>query len=264
MAGLSIGIAWEETKAFIARDKRLLVPLALGLIVVPGAFLGLVAPGAQMGTQDKNVTAMILTIAAAVIGLIAQLTVIKLALGFSGSLGDAIRLAVQRVGVLLLAMAILVLPVALLTMVIGGVVEANGGAAAASAPKGIAAILLLVVIAVFMWLAVRLLLVSVVVMAEKLGPIGLLKRSFDLTRGQFWRLFAFVLLLFAALLALVVAVGAVGAALVTAVFGPPDAMTVGALIVGLLSGLVQAGVGVVYAAMLARLYPQLSAAPANA
>ncbi len=261
MVTVSIGRAWEETKAFIARDKRLLVPLALGLIVLPTAVVGLVAPGAQLGGQEKDLTGAVLTLVDALIGLIAQLTVIRLALGFSGSLGDAIRLAVGRLWILLAAMAILVLPFVLLSVTVGGVVDPKGGAVA-SGVKGVAAVFLLVTTGVFIWLAVRVLLVSVVTMAEEHGPVVLLKRSFAITRGHFWRLLAFVLLMLAAFLALIVAVGVVGAALVTALFGAPDPMTIGALIVGLLSGLVQAGVAVVYVAMISRIYAQLAAAQA--
>ncbi len=260
MTAVSIGRAWEETKAFIARDKRLLVPLALGLIVLPTAIVGLVAPGAQIGGADKNVTGAALTLADALIGLVAQLTVVRLALGFSGSLGQAMALAARRLWVLLSAMLILVLPFVLLSVTVGGFIDPKSGGVA-SGPRGVAALLLLVVIGAFIWLAVRLLLVSVVVMAEDQGPVALLKRSFAITRGHFWRLLAFVLLILSAFLALIVAVGAVGAALVTAVFGAPDAMTVGALIVGLLTGAIQAGVAVVYVAMLSRIYAQLAAAP---
>lgn len=54
--------------------------------------------------------------------------------------------------------------------------------------------LVLATVVVMTWLSIRLLLVPQAIAIEKLGPLRAIRRSWQLTRGQFWRLFGIYLL----------------------------------------------------------------------
>ena len=56
------------------------------------------------------------------------------------------------------------------------------------------ALALLVLLPILIFFAVRLIMSSSVASAETVGPLGILRRSWQLTRGHWWRLFAFFLL----------------------------------------------------------------------
>src|SRR5947209_20548274 len=117
MRALSISAAWDETKAILARDGRLLASVALALIALPSAISGLVNPS---GMADTTTPAWVTAIAilAALVGLAGQLALIRLALGPSVTVGGAIghgirRLPVHFVAVLLLVVLLLIIGVPL-------------------------------------------------------------------------------------------------------------------------------------------------------
>jgi hypothetical protein len=85
-----------------------------------------------------------------------------------------------------------------------------------------------------------------------------LKRSWALTAGNFGRLLGFILLFLVAALVVAMAIGAVGGLLVNILFGSAAPFSLGALVLALLVGLLQAALVVVYVVMLARIYIQLS------
>ena len=61
-------------------------------------------------------------------------------------------------------------------------------------------------------------LASAVASAEQVGPVGILRRSWDLSHGNWWRLFVFLLLFFVGALCLVWAVETVFALLARVLF----------------------------------------------
>jgi hypothetical protein len=121
------------------------------------------------------------------------------------------------------------------------------------------AVLFLVVVALLVVLAVRLIIAAAVATAEPLGPVGILQRSWQLTSGSWWRLFGFLVLFIIAVLCVMVAVGAIIGILAGIVLGPPEPMSVSALVVALVTQLAIAAVTVVFLVMLTRIYLQLAA-----
>jgi membrane-anchored glycerophosphoryl diester phosphodiesterase (GDPDase) len=94
--------------------------------------------------------------------------------------------------------------------------------------------------------------------AEDGGPVHIFRRSWDLTAGHYWRLLGFLALV--GLVAIVVLLTAqiTGGLLAEAAFGEAKPLTVSALIVALITGVVQTALVVIVATMTARIYVQLA------
>ena len=86
-------------------------------------------------------------------------------------------------------------------------------------------------------------------------------RSWALTKGAFWRLLVLALLLGILAVVLDLAVTAVVGSIATLAAGEARAFNLSALIVALAGGLVGAIVSTVSAAMVGRVYAQLSVEP---
>jgi uncharacterized membrane protein YjgN (DUF898 family) len=109
-----------------------------------------------------------------------------------------------------------------------------------------------------LFFAIRMMMTSAVASAESANPLAIIKRSWDLTRGNWLRLFGFFLLFLVAALVVVSAVGAVIGVVSELLLGGAEPMTVGALIVALVTQLVSAAVSVLLMLMIARIYVQLA------
>jgi hypothetical protein len=84
-----------------------------------------------------------------------------------------------------------------------------------------------------------------------------------MTRGSFWKLLGFVLLLAIAFAVAGLAISAVVGTLVTLAFGRPEPWSVSLLLIALVGGLIQAAFVTIYSAMLARIAVQLDDAPTS-
>ncbi len=113
-------------------------------------------------------------------------------------------------------------------------------------------------VALFVYLGARLITATAVASAENHGPVGILQRSWALSRGKWWRLFGFLALFVIAAIALTLATEALTGLLVQILFGTPEPMSVGALVRALIGNLVIAAVTIVFLVMLARIYLQLA------
>lgn len=258
MAALSISRAWEESKDIFGRDGRLLVAVALALVVLPMVVLGLVAPS---GPEQGGLTGGILQILVALIAMIGQLALIRLAIGPATSVGSAISHGVRRFPALLGAMLLLLcliivvlIPVALVLAAMGAVDVENPTRAITGAAVGIMLLLVIAAIAV----SVKFLLTAPVASAEAAGPIAILKRSWTLTNGHYWKLLGFLLLLLIVAVILMAAAGAIGGILGALVSPGLEALSIGALVLALFTGIAQGAFTVLSAVMMARIYVQLS------
>ena len=110
----------------------------------------------------------------------------------------------------------------------------------------------------FIFVGVRLFPISAIAATEAGGPITLLKRSWELTKSNFGRLLALMLLLLCIAMILDLAVTAVVGSVSTLAFGEARSLSLSALIVALASGLVGAAVSSVSSAMVGRVYVQLA------
>ena len=255
MAKLSISKAWDETREVVARDGKLLGTIALALLVLPGIVSDLVTPAAPEGRFPPPGAWMIVAAAAILIGLAGQLSIIWLAMGSRATVGEAIRHGLQRAPSYIAATFIWVLPFAcLIYLLMRG--------ATPEAPSPASGLGLLILMPFLFFFLVRLLLSAPVAAAETGGPVQILKRSWQLTSGNWWRLFGFLMLLVIAGAILVLAVGAVAGIVARLLFGEIEPMTLGELLVSLVTQLVGAVFTSLLVIMLARLYVQASASGA--
>lgn len=246
---LSVSRAWDETRNVIGRDGRLLAIVALALMVLPGTVQTLVSPEAPAGKLPEPGAWMVVALVAIVIGLVGQLAVVRLAIGPQTSVGEAIGHGARRMPAYLASILLWILPiVGVIVLLVRIIREPN--------PPGAALVGFFVLLAVLVFLAVRMLLAAPVASAENVGPVGILRRSWQLTAGSWWRLFGFLVLFIIAAVIVMIAVEATIGLLVGIVFGTPEPMSVGALLVALATQLAVAAVTVVFLVMLARIYLQ--------
>ena len=253
MANLSISKAWDEARETLGRNASLLTTVALALFVLPGVVNDDVTPAAPPGEIPTLGTWTIVTVVALLIALVGQLAVIRLAIGSRLTVGEAIGHGARRAPAYFVATIIWILPFLIIGALLFGMVAKDP----TNAPPA-AAFALLLLACVMLFFAIRMLMTSPVASAEPVGPVAIIKRSWEMTRGNWWRLFAFFLLFVIAVLVAVTAVGAVAGIIAELVLGGDEPLTVGALFVALLTQLVSAAVSVVLMVMLARIYVQLA------
>jgi hypothetical protein len=249
---ISIGTAYSEGAAVLRHEKRLLAPLVLALLVVPVTVSQLVQPSNPFAGPDGFGSWMAIAILALLVQLVGQMAISRLAMGWNGSLGEAISLGLRRMpaavgGLLLyfLCLALLLVPLNMVLMI--------GGAGGAQANPASALTLIAMFIA-----GPRIMLAPAIAMNERLGPWALVKRTWAASRGHYARLLGFFMLFLAASIILALAVSAVIGSLATLAFGAPEPMSVSRLLMALAGGLVQGIAATLYAAMLGRIVAQLA------
>lgn len=256
MVGLSLSRAWDETKAVLGRDGRLFVAVALALFVLPGVILDITVPDAPAGQFPPAGPWMIIAVVAILISLIGQLAVIRLAMGPHLTVGQAIAHGGRRVLAYIAAVLLWSVPILLVASILFAIVDGGGTQAA----RGIGALALLLLGIFGIFIAVRLILASAVAGAEPISPSAILRRSWALTGGNWWRLFLFLVMFAIGALVLVVAVQSVTTLIARMLLGGTGPMTVGGLLVAIASQLVSAIVSVGFFVMVARIYAQLAGA----
>jgi hypothetical protein len=263
---LSIGTAWAEAAAFVRNERRLLAPVVLGLVMVPAVIASMVQPDASPGARPEPGGWMIVTLITLLAMIIGQLAIALLATGWRGSVGAAIGRGVKRLPTLILAGFAIMIPIFIamtVIMLLSGVEPGGDGLGSRSSAGPASSLLVLLFVPAVLYLAVRLLPLVPIVANSDHGPITALKRSFAMTRGNFWKLLGFVLLLAIAFLVAGVAISAVVGTLVTLAFGRPEPWSVSLLLIALVGGLIQAAFVTIYSAMLARIAVQLDDAPTS-
>ena len=256
MAKMSLSRAWDETKVVLSRDGKLLAAVALALLVLPGTLSDLVTPAAPQGEMPEPGAWMIVALVALLIGIVGQLAIVRLATTSGLQVGDSIRHGAMRAPSYVGAVLIWILPFALaFSLLMPRIAQAP--------PDGAAALGFLLLLPIVIFIFVCLSPLAAVASQEASGPVSLLKRSWQLSRGNWWRLFAFILVCVAALLVLYLSVQAVVGSLVSLFVGRIEPMSLAALLVSLATQLVTAIVTVGFLVMLARIYLQL-AGPAHA
>src|SRR5690349_2860725 len=93
---LSIGQAWDDTKAVFRADGGAIFAVALALTVLPGAILETAAPSG-MRNADTHWSIALLGFVAALLSLTSQIAVSRIALGHPTTVGAALALAFRRV-----------------------------------------------------------------------------------------------------------------------------------------------------------------------
>ncbi len=262
MSSLSIGKAWDEAKSALQAHRKLIVPVALGMVLLPAVVASMIEPQVPAGQQPPPGPWMLGALAMIIVMIIGEIAMVLLVNGWRGSVGEAIGQASRRTPTLILAALAFLVPIILLFSIILAITaigSIESGEFDWTALSGTGWLLLFLCTLVLLYASIRLLPLVAVVACEAVGPIAAIKRSFALTSGHFWRLLGFLLLLMVAFLIVALTVGAVVGGLVTIGLGQPEPWSLSLLLIALAGGLVQAGFVMVYIAMLARIYAQLSA-----
>jgi hypothetical protein len=253
VAKLSISKAWDETRSIVARDRGLLFTVALALFVLPGVISDLVTPDAPASGFPPVGYWTAVTVVALLIALVGQLAIIRLGIGSRATVGEAIGDAARRAPAYFIATLIWVLPFLLIGAALLGLVAKEP-----ENPPPSAALALILLVGVMLFFAIRMMMTAPVATAEAAGPVAILKRSWELTRGNWLRLFGFFLLFLLAAGIVVAAVGAVLGIIVELALGGSEPMTVGALVLSLITQIAGAAVSVLLMLMIARCYVQLA------
>ncbi|HEX8667212.1 MAG TPA: glycerophosphoryl diester phosphodiesterase membrane domain-containing protein [Allosphingosinicella sp.] len=265
MSSLSTTAAWNETAEILKRDFGAFFTIAIAFNALPSVAMQVFS--ARLNPTELPDAALLLLIFPVVLllAIVGTLAVTALALGRENVVGRAIRHGFRRCLPMFGASALIFLPAALIAASTLGAVglRPDAAAGAAPAPNGPAALAMLALLIVFLLVWVRLIMMTPVAAAEEQGPLGIIRRSWELTRGRFWPLLGFVLLLLLAFIVLTIAVAAVFGILVTLAAGPPRPGTLAAFLLALVNGLVNAAVIVVFTTMVARLYVQIAGAGAG-
>jgi hypothetical protein len=253
VAKLSISRAWDEARGTLATNASLLSTIGLAMFVLPGVIGELMTPAAPEGQLPPFGAWTVVAGIVVLIALVGQLAVIRLAIGSRSTVGEAIGHAARRAPAYFAATLIWVLPFLLVGAVLVGMIAKNP-----ESPPPAAVLVLLLLALVMLFFAIRMLMTSAVASSETHGPVRIIRRSWELTAGNFWRLLVFFILLVVTLLVAAVAIGSIAGIIAEVALGGVEPMSVGALFVALVTQLVSAAVSVVLMVMLARIYVQLA------
>lgn len=208
--GVKIGTVWDRTTEVLSGRSGAIATVAFVTLVLPtvvASAIGLVAPQPVL----LRLLGSIVNVMSALLAIGGALAILALATHPSTGPAAAYRQAKERllpaIGVSLVLAAIVLLllvPIFVVLMATGFDFTAASAAATADTPTsmpvpaaGVSLFIVLYCAALFVvtiWAGARLMLVTVVVLNERLG-LGAIRRSIELTRGMTWKLFG-VLLLF--------------------------------------------------------------------
>lgn len=251
--------AWREAVAMMTANREVLLVVAGIFFLLPSVVLAL-----SMGNLDEVMMSDPEAAQAQIYALYAQwwwllaLVLLVQAVGFLALLAllrDSSRPTVAEalktglVGLLPAFGAYIVMTVGL-----GLMVGALFGVAGVIGNAAIAALIALLVVVLVIYVFVKLSLSGPVIAIDRVfNPVKVLTRSWQLTKGNSFRLFLFYMLLsIVYVIVTLLLVPIVGAA--TLAFGQDTAL----LISGIVSGLISAGVTVVFVAIIAAVHRQLS------
>jgi hypothetical protein len=248
---LSLSKAWDETREEIARDGKLIATVALAMFFLPGVILGVLEPNAgPIPTTGKE--ALVSTLVA-LIALVGQLAIIRMALGARSTVGDAIGHGARRVPAYLLASLLWAGPLA-----IAGYLNGFQIWRAPQDATGVQVVAALLIILALLIVGVRMMMTSSIASAENVNPLEIVRRSWQLTSGHWWKLFGLLCIFLLLTIVVMAAVGAIIGIATSLLFDPIEPMTVGALFIAVCTQLVSAIFTTGLLIMLARIYAQLS------
>ncbi|MEO6224636.1 MAG: glycerophosphoryl diester phosphodiesterase membrane domain-containing protein [Sphingomicrobium sp.] len=256
MARISLSRAWDEAKRIFAHDGGLLAAVALALLVLPDIVVGVMSPSTEIA---PSLPGRFIGLVAVFVSIIGQLAIVRLALGPSTTVGQAIGHGARRFpaafsALLLLGLGVFLIAVPVVAVLIAaGMVDVSSGRATPDATVPV-----LVLVTAFLLLAVRFMLTVPIASAEPAGPLAILKRSWRLSKGSYWALFALELLLLLVAVVLMVTAQLAGGVIASFVGGNLTPYGLAALILAIIVALAQAAFTVLASVMLARIYVQLA------
>ncbi|HZF96197.1 MAG TPA: hypothetical protein VEZ20_15145 [Allosphingosinicella sp.] len=266
MAKLSLNDAWNDTAAFVKREWRLLVPIALLLNALPMAFATALMPSISPQSPFQPGLWLLAIPVAAFIGIVGNVAICWLAMSSGRSVGEGLKRGVARFLPLFALYLLVGLATGLLFLIVAAIAGLLFSGLDPQSPSpgalaGLGLLLLLVMVPALLVLSVRLMMAAPVAAAEEGGPIAILKRSLALTRPVFWPLLGFLIL--TTVLSLVVQ--RVGTAIVgipiLLVAGPPREGGISQVLLLLVGAAIATVVTVYLTTMVARIYLRLAGRP---
>jgi hypothetical protein len=264
MANLSITQAWNETAEFVRREAGLLFPIAFLLVALPGGIVQLFVPEPG-GTSAEQVGRLLMLIplglVAGILGMIGTIALTYLALQPGASVGEALKVGGRRFLMLLAASLLIVLGLIASLIPLVAVFMALGVREGVTPTGATASAVFLIFLVYLIGLAalwVRLMLMTPVAAVENAGPIAIIRRSWNLTAGHFWKLLGFLLLFLLAALVVLIAFSAVVGIFLALLVGRPEPGTTAMIIFMLVTALFQSAFSLVLVTLVARIYAQLA------
>jgi hypothetical protein len=268
MPSLSITRAWNETAEFVRKEAGLLLPLAFMLVALPVALVEAVAPPPVMPGQAPPAGAWLALIPVVLLtSMIGNLAISYLAIRPGTSVGEAIGRGARRflpllaVAVLLMiagAVAFFVAAMVMVILVPGAVEQAQGGVAGGAMATA-TVLTLVVLLPLLIYFGARLMLMTPIAAGEETGPIGLIRRSWALTRNHVWKLIAFMILVGITVGVVSGVIQMLAGILFALLLGPPEPGSTSALLVTLVMAAVNTVMTAYLGTFVARIYVQLAA-----
>lgn len=268
VAKISVSKAWDQTTAFIGRERRLVSPVVLALVFLPTLLFRVFAPQpsfAEMMAGNYPAWLPWLSYGLLFVQLIGGASLILMALGSRDAVGGTIIAGFFRAVVIVLAMLIgslLAVPILVVLMIVGGI-----GGGLPTDPSAISPSFLLIALVVcvaFVLLVLRMILFIPAAVAERVGPWAALRRGWQLGRGNGGRLIATMLLLFIGAMVLNYAATAVVGTAARLALGSDQGTSIGGILVALIVAAIGSAIFLVQYVLLANLYQQAaSGAPAT-
>jgi hypothetical protein len=262
MANLSVSKAWSETTAFMTRESGLVLPIAFLLIALPGVALQLAMPTAADPASPPEAGLWLLLLPIVVIAsIVGSIAITHLALRPGSSVAESLQVGLRRFLPLFVASLLIGLVAGLVFVVLAMLLVGGSLAEAEANPVAVMGPLLLVFALVFvlsMAIWIRLMLMTPIATAEALGPIGIIRRSWALTAGHFWKLLGLMILLIVVALVVMIAISAVFGIFVFLVAGAPEPGSVSQIVMAIVTALLQGVLSAVLVTLIARIYVQLA------
>lgn len=188
MKPVSVGAAWTQANAFIKREAGLLVPVMLFLVAMPLVLLLQaippefrdVVPGAKTPPPVLPAGSQMIILLCLVVMMGGILSCGALALKPGIAVRDALRLGFRSLPAAFGAALLLGIAIGLPAVLIKAISPVAGD---------------MVVIAGAMVASTRFLFLNAVIVDQRAGPIEALRKSWVLSRGQFSRLFLFIVVI---------------------------------------------------------------------
>jgi hypothetical protein len=262
---VSVDQAFLWSQRFVAREWRLLLPVALAFLALPALLVDLLAPAAirdvitplenlQSGTMRVSPAGLALQFVIILLSCAGQLALLALALIPRISVREALGVAFTRLGNLIITGLIFFCLVAVV-LVAAVMLLSLTGLAAADMQK----IMVGVMLAVMLFLWVRLGMIGPLLVEKALGPVAAISRSWALTRGVFARLLgAIAIYTFGAGVVVFALSSALGTILTLGgkLLGQPET---GLVLANVVFRVIVAAAGVGLQVLIVALYRQLSA-----
>lgn len=260
MATISVSKAWDETTAFIKRERRLVSPVVLALVFLPTLLFRVFAPQPTLPElMAGNYPAWLLWVSYGLffVQLVGGAALILMALGSREAVGATIATGFKRAVMVVLATllgALIATPILIVLLIVAGVA---GGLP--TDPTGLPPGLMVIIgvfCLLFALLVLRVILFIPAAVAEPIGPWAALKRGWELGRGNGGRLIATMVLLFLGAMVVNYAATAVVGSAARLVLGSNQGPSLGGILVALVVAALGAAVFLVQYVLLANLYRQ--------